>query len=114
VRIIESASKEWEGGRGYRKRVLVPESMLEEGVFVQQVSYAKGESMPAHHHERLTEVFYPLSEGNMEINGESLRIVPGTIIVCEPGDVHGIECVEEDFSILVIKVNSRPDDMIWD
>ena len=103
----------WVEGDGYRKRVIVPPEALGTSVLVQEVSFREGDTMPSHYHRRTTELFIPISEGEIRIDGEDVPLTKGTIIQCEPGDVHGIPKVERDFSILVVKVDAERDDTIW-
>jgi quercetin dioxygenase-like cupin family protein len=109
----EREAKEVQGD-GYLKRIVLPQGILPRGMFIQEVLFRAGERVRLHHHDVQTEVFMPLSHGAFRINGEDVSIGPGDILVCEPGDVHGNPVVRADFRIMVLKMNHRPDDIIWD
>ena len=102
-------------GQGYVKRVLIDESGLGIlGSFMQEVEFKKGDVVRQHHHRFQTEIFYALDEAPFEINGHKVTMSPGDIVVCEPGDVHGNPVIPRDFRILVLKVNFRENDIVWE
>ncbi len=102
-------------GQGYVKRVLIDESSLGiPGSFMQEVEFKKGDVVRQHHHRFQTEIFYALDEAPFEINGNKVTMSPGDIVVCEPGDVHGNPVIPRDFRILVLKVNFRENDIVWE
>lgn len=102
-------------GRGYLKRVLLDEATLGmPGSFIQEVEFRKGDVVPQHHHRFQTEIFYALDEAPFLINGEKVTMGRGDILVCQPGDVHGNPVIPHDFRILVLKVDYRENDTIWE
>ena len=104
----------WEQGQGYRKRKMLLEGVLPHQLdFLQEVRFRKGETVPPHYHRRQTEIFFVLARGSITINGARVDAEAGDVIVCEPGEVHGMPLVEEDFGFLVIKINYREDDTVW-
>jgi quercetin dioxygenase-like cupin family protein len=112
---IEPSQKDWRTGRGYSKRVVLGREDIGLKVdLVQEVMFKKGDKVPLHHHEVQTEIFYAITETLFEINGEDVLMRPGDIIFCEPGDVHGNPTVPEDSKILVLKVDYKEDDIVWD
>ncbi len=112
---FSSSERAWVQGKGYSKRVLIPSKELGiPGSFMQEVSFKKGDVVPQHHHAIQTEVFYALEEAWFVINGETLIMQPGDIVVCEPGDVHGNPVIPNDFRILVLKVGYAENDIYWD
>lgn len=114
MRRFEVKGTEWEQGRGYRKRKMLLEGVLPVKVdFLQEVRFRKGETIPPHYHRTQTEIFYVLARGSITINGERVDAEAGDVIVCEPGEVHGMPLVEEDFGFLVLKVDYREDDTVW-
>jgi len=114
MKLIRSSEADWEEGKGYRKRQLISEEQLGiEGSFLQEVSFRQGESVPMHYHMSTKEVFLPLDEAEFVINGESITIKPGDVLVCEPGDRHGNPVIRRPFRILVLKVGFVPDDTVW-
>ncbi len=113
MRLFDADDAEWLQRSGYSKRVIVPPGVLSPGMFLQQVAFKTGDTMPPHFHNRTTEVFIPTSSGEMVINGERVPLIPGTVLVCEPGDIHGIPLVKKDFDILVMKLDAEEDDNEW-
>ncbi|MCU0861444.1 MAG: cupin domain-containing protein [Methanomassiliicoccales archaeon] len=114
MRLYRSSEADWEEGKGYRKRLLISEAQLGiEGSFMQEVAFRPGESVPMHYHMRTKEVFLPLDEAVFVINGESVTIGPGDVLVCEPGDRHGNPVIHKPFRILVLKVGFVPEDTVW-
>ncbi|MCH9734040.1 MAG: cupin domain-containing protein [Actinomycetia bacterium] len=101
-------------GEGYLKRILVPEESLGiPGSFIQEVSFRKGDVVRQHYHRTQTEVFIALDEAHFEIDGEKVIMTPGDVVICEPGDVHGNPVIPHDFRILVLKIDYRDDDTVW-
>ncbi len=114
MRIIRSSSKEWIRGQGYSKKVLAQgDDFPQAGLLLQEVRFRKGESIPPHVHRVQTEVFFALTKGSITIDGKEARAEAGDIIVCEPGEVHSIPEIEEDFSFLVLKIDYRESDTEW-
>jgi quercetin dioxygenase-like cupin family protein len=107
------ASEEWEQGKGYRKRRLGRGPFPRTVDLVQEVRFRKGEVVPPHYHRVQTEYFYVLAKGSITIDGKKVDAEPGDLIVCEPGEVHGIPLVENDFGFLVMKIDYREDDTVW-
>jgi quercetin dioxygenase-like cupin family protein len=102
-------------GKGYLKRVLIDEKALGiPGSFIQEVEFRKGDVVRQHHHRFQTEIFYALDEAPFLINGSMVTMSPGDILVCEPGDVHGNPIIPNDFRILVLKVDYRENDIVWE
>lgn len=108
------AAEAWEEGAGYSKRRLLDGDPLPRMVdMLQEVRFKKGATVPPHYHRTQTEVFFVLAEGSITIEGRKVEAGPGDIIVCEPGEVHGMPLVEEDFGFLVLKIDYRTDDTVW-
>jgi len=106
--------RDWQEGKGYRKKRLLDSAPLPAEVsFIQEVRFSKGSTIPAHYHRTQTEIFYVLARGSMVINDEEIRMEAGDVVVCEPGEVHGMPLVEEDFAFLVMKIDHREDDTVW-
>lgn len=104
----------WIEGRGYRKKKLpVSNALPAEVNFIQEVRFSKGSSMPDHYHKKQTEIFYALASGYMIINDSEIMISQGDVIVCEPGDVHGIPEIKTDFGFLVLKIDYEENDTVW-
>jgi quercetin dioxygenase-like cupin family protein len=114
MREIRSKEIDWLRGSGYEKKVLLTDdSVSPPKAILQQVRFRKGESVPPHYHEVQTEAFYFLQNGALSIEGVRHDMGPGDILVCEPGEVHETPEVQEDFSIIVLKINFEHDDTVW-
>lgn len=114
MRLFREAEAEEVQGDGYRKRIVLPSGELPYGLFVQEVLFEAGQMVRQHHHAVQTEVFMPLSEGVFVVNGLKVRIGPGDVLICEPGDVHGNPVIEKDFRIMVLKLRHEEGDIYWD
>ena len=111
---FSASEKDWIDGRGYKKKRLLETSPLPAEVsLIQEVRFAKGSTVPPHHHKVQTEIFYALAAGSITIECREVRMEPGDMVVCEPGEMHGMPLVEEDFAFLVIKIDYREDDTVW-
>jgi quercetin dioxygenase-like cupin family protein len=109
-----AADRSWEQGKGYTKRRLLGEEILPRQIdLVQEVRFEKGSTVPPHYHKVQTEVFFVLGKGSITIDGQRVDAEPGDVIVCEPGEVHGMPLVEDDFGFLVMKIDYRDDDTVW-
>ncbi|MBI0583924.1 MAG: cupin domain-containing protein [Methanomassiliicoccus sp.] len=111
---FRASDTEWEQGQGYRKRKVFLEGVLPRPVdFLQEVRFRKGATVPMHYHRVQTEIFFVLAPGSITIDGVAVDAEAGDVIVCEPGEVHGMPLVEEDFGFLVMKIDHREDDTVW-
>lgn len=114
MQVFRAKDLDWEQGLGYRKRKMHLEGVLPRQVdFLQEVRFKKGATVPPHYHKVQTEVFFVLARGSITIDGERVDAEAGDVIVCEPGEVHGMPLVEEDFGFLVMKIDHREDDTVW-
>ncbi len=104
----------WQEGPGYSKRELLTKDLFPREVdLLQEVRFRKGSTIPPHYHREQTEVFFVLAKGSIVIDGKRIDAEAGDVIVCEPGEVHGMPLVEEDFGFLVLKIDYREDDTVW-
>ncbi len=114
MKVIRSSEKEWIEGQGYHKKVLLDGKLLEKPeVLVQQVIFHKGDSIPPHFHKSQTEIFFVLDSGSITINEEYIEVGKGDIVVCEPGEIHGMPKIKTEFSFLVLKIDYQEDDTVW-
>lgn len=114
MREIRSGKIEWITGKGYDKRVLLSdETVTPPKTLLQQVRFKRGESVPPHYHNIQTEAFYFLSPGTISIDGTIYEMEEGDVLVCEPGEVHEVPRVNDDFSIIVLKIDFEHDDTVW-
>lgn len=75
---------------------------------VSVMTHRKGESWPAHYHEKSTEINY-LLEGNMTLQGRYMEAP--TIFVLEPGEIAD-PTFHTDVKLVVIKTPSAPGDKV--
>jgi quercetin dioxygenase-like cupin family protein len=107
-------TKNWEEGQGYFKRKLLGDELFPLSIdMLQENRFKKGESVPAHYHKVQTEIFYVLAPGKITISDETIEVNKSDIVVCEPGEVHSIPTVKEEFGFLVLKVDYHSDDTVW-
>lgn len=113
---IEIHPGRWLPGRGYRKQPLATaEALAAPGALVQLVEMAPGDHIPEHTHDGARE-FYCVLAGRclLTVNGHTLRLEPGAMLLTEPGDVHSLHNDgEETFRLLVFKTNAAPGDTRW-
>lgn len=115
MRLIRARERRLVEGKGYSKKVLLTSEQIGlAGALLQEVSFQPGENVPSHHHSVQTEIFYALTEVRFEINGEEVILQPADIMICEPGDRHGNPHIPFEMRILVLKIDYREDDTIWD
>jgi quercetin dioxygenase-like cupin family protein len=114
IKHFKAASMQWVDGPGYSKRRLSTGDLFPQEVdLLQEVRFRKGSTIPPHYHKEQTEIFFVLAKGSITIDDRRIDAEAGDVIVCEPGEVHGMPLVEEDFGFLVIKINYREDDTVW-
>ena len=106
----------WQPGRGYCKQPLATaDALAAPGTLVQLVEMAPGDRIPDHTHDSARE-FYCVLAGRclLTVNGRTLQIEPGAMLLTEPGDVHSLHNDgEEPFRLLVFKTNVAPGDTRW-
>jgi len=108
---------EWIVSRGFRKKILADEKVLgQKGCLAQIVSVAPGDEVKPHYHKIQTELNYILQgNGILFFNKERIRTQPGDVIICEPGDIHGvINDTRDDFQFIVFKTNFVQNDIYWE
>lgn len=114
MQVFRAADFDWEQGAGYRKRKLRLDGVLPQKVdFIQEVRFKKGATVPPHYHRTQTEVFFVLAKGSITIDGVRIDAEAGDVIVCGPGEVHGMPLVEDDFGFMVMKIDYKDDDTVW-
>jgi quercetin dioxygenase-like cupin family protein len=113
---IDVHPERWQAGRGYRKQPLATAGALAApGTLVQLVEMAPGDTIPDHVHSSAREFYCVLSGGCLlAVNGNTLRLEPGDMLLTEPGDVHRLHNDgAEPFRLLVFKTNAAPGDTHW-
>jgi quercetin dioxygenase-like cupin family protein len=108
------SSDQWEQGLGYLKRKMPLDGVLPHQVdLLQEVRFSAGATIPMHYHQVQTEIFFVLAPGSITIDGTVIDAQAGDVIVCEPGEVHGMPRVQKDFAFLVMKIDYRDGDTVW-
>ncbi len=106
----------WIAAKGYRKNVLVTgEELHRVGALIQLVSIDAGQAILDHYHQHTFEVYFVVAgRCRLEVNGESILMHSGTLLLMEPGDVHSLRNDgSERFDLLVFKTNAVAGDLIW-
>ncbi len=99
----------------YKKKIIVKPEDLGDNIAVQIVSIKPKCEVKGHYHKRHSEIFYILSgKGKIIINDEEKTCEPGDVFICKPNDIHSaINDSNEEFKILVIKINYVENDIFW-
>jgi len=102
-------------GDGYLKRIVLESNDVGvKDALLQEVQFTAGEKVAFHFHQVTKEIFYCLQgPAPFVINGQQVLMEEGDCLICEPGDVHGNPIIENDFRILVLKVDHREQDTVW-
>jgi len=117
MKYIKPEEREWKDKEGYSKKILLTEEDFQtKGNIVQLVKFPARSKVKPHYHKQTKEVFYVLKEGGIIfIDDKKIRAKNGEIILCEPGEVHGvINDTDEEFRILVYKINAKKNDSYWE
>ncbi len=106
---------EWIDRGVYKKKVIVKPDDVDADIMVQVVSIKPKSEVKGHYHKRHTEIFYILNgKGKIIINDEEKLCERGDVFICKPNDIHSaVNESEEEFKILVIKINYVEDDIFW-
>jgi quercetin dioxygenase-like cupin family protein len=113
---IKPEEKEWEDKQTYSKKILFTEDELKsKGNVVQVVKFPPKTKIKTHYHKQTKEIFYILKEcGIISIDNQQVRARNGDILLCEPGEIHSVtNDTDEEFRILVFKINSKENDTFW-
>jgi len=110
VKIIKSENKEWQGGKGYSKKILFKPN--ENSIVVQEVKIGSGETAKSHYHKKQTEVFYFLNDnGYWLVNNEKIEPRVGEVLIIEPNDRHEVvNNSSADYIYLALKYNYEEND----
>lgn len=115
MKFVNQEEKEWVERRGYSKKILLTEDEIKsEGNLVQIVKVNPHTQIKPHYHKQTIEIFYILKGNAILFFGDrKIEAKPGDVFLCEPNDVHGvINDSNEEFSLLVFKINEKEDDFI--
>ncbi len=106
----------WISSEGYRKvKFAAEDDLKQKGALVQIVEIAAGDRVAQHYHKSSFEYLYVISGAcDFEINGETIPLKEGDMLLTEPGDKHSVHNRGEvPFRVLVFKTNAVPDDTYW-
>jgi len=113
---VNQEEKEWLERKNYFKKILLNEGEIKsKGNLVQIVKVNPHTEIKAHYHKETIEIYYILKGSAILFFGDKrFNAKSGDVFLCEPNDTHGvINDSEEEFVLLVFKVNMREDDLVW-
>jgi quercetin dioxygenase-like cupin family protein len=116
VKIVRSDEKKWLKRKGYSKKILFAEDVLEsKGHLVQIVKSRSHTEIKPHYHKQTVEIYHVLKgEAILFCGDQRTRSHQGDTFLCKPGELHGvINDTEEEFQLLVFKINARENDTYW-
>ena len=86
-----------------RKRVIVRRGEVPHLTQIARATFPPGETVPAHTHLDMWELFIcEEGKGMMTVNGRKIDLLPGTLVLVHPGDVH--ELSSDIHSGLIVSV----------
>jgi len=106
---------EWVKRHSYLKNIVFgAEDLNQEGTKFQIVKFSPGAKLKPHYHEKVTEIFYVVEgEGVFIFNDKKYKVGPGSIFLCEPKDVHGMENDSmKELVFLIFKTNETEGDSV--
>lgn len=116
MKIILPHQRIWKKERNYVKKILLYDKDIKGKIGqILMAKFKPGSKKEPHWHKIQTEIFFVLSGGaKIIINGEEFRCYPGEIIICEPNEIHEvINDTNQDFRILVLKINPKKQDIYF-
>jgi len=117
MKFVNQEEKEWLERKGYFKKILLTEDEIKsKGNLVQIVKVNPHTEIKPHYHKETIEIYYIIKGNAILLSGDKkFDAKPGDIFLCEPNDVHGvINDVDEEFVLLVFKINFKgEDDFAW-
>ena len=116
MKFVKSTEKKWLERRGYSKKILLTEEDLKsKGNIVQIVKNKPHTEIKPHYHNDMTEIYHVLKGNAIVFCGDTkVRAQSGDTLLCEPGEVHGLDNdTDNDFLFVVFKINANDEDMYW-
>lgn len=116
MKFVKISKKKWLQRQGYSKKILLTEEDLKsKGNLVQIVRNKAHTEIKPHYHKEMIEIYHILKGNAIIFCGDTrVRAQPGDTLLCEPGEVHGVDNdKDEDFQFVVFKINAKDDDMVW-
>ena len=114
---IRNADKPWLEKLGYSKKPLaLPDVIGQPGLLVQELKILPRQVCKNHYHKVQTEIFYFINVfGRFVVNGETINLEPGDVLIVEPNDWHEVSNTSEyDFLYVAFKFNWVEDDYYED
>ena len=116
MKIIKALDKDWIKGKGemnYKKRIItdnIPASVN----LIEEVLLSPGGEIPSHSHKVTFEIFYIINgRAKMKIGEREFEVNPKDMIFVEVGEEHSfVNDSNENFEMLVLKINFEKDDAI--
>ena len=116
MKFVKTTEKKWLERTGYSKKILLTEKDLKsKGNLVQLIKNKAQTQIKPHYHKEMTEIYHVIKGNAIVFCGDiRVRTQPGDTLLCEPGEVHGLENdTDEEFLIIVFKINAMDEDMYW-
>jgi quercetin dioxygenase-like cupin family protein len=116
MKFIKINEKKWLERQGYSKKILLTEEdLMSRGNLVQIVRNKAHTEIKPHYHKEMIEIYHILKGNAVIFCGEArVQAQPGDTLLCEPGEVHGVDNdTDEDFQFVVFKINAKDEDMVW-
>ena len=116
MKFVKFTMEGWLERQGYSKKILLTEEDLKsKGNIVQIVKNKAYTKIEPHYHKEMTEIYHILKGNAVVFCGNTrVRVLPGDTLLCEPGEVHGLNNdVNEEFLFVVFKINANDEDMYW-
>jgi quercetin dioxygenase-like cupin family protein len=116
MKLVKTSEKKWLKRKGYSKKILLTEKDLKSrGNLVQIIKNKPQTEIKPHFHKQMTEIYHVIKGNAIVFCGDKrIRSQPGDTLLCESGEVHGLENdTKEDFLIIVFKINAIDEDMYW-
>jgi quercetin dioxygenase-like cupin family protein len=116
MKFVKSTEKKWLKREGYYKKILLTEKDLKsKGNVVQIIKNEAHTEIKPHYHKNMIEIYH-IIKGNASVfcGNFRLRVQPGDTLLCEPGEVHGLDNdTDMDFLFVVFKINANDKDICW-
>lgn len=116
MKFVRLTQKKWLKKMGYSKKILLTEKDLKSKGNLVQIIKNKGHTeIKPHYHKDMTEVYHIIKGNAVVFCGDTkVRAQPGDTLLCEPGEVHGLDNdTDNDFLFVVFKINANDEDMYW-
>ncbi len=113
MKLIRGSEKTEEEREGYSRKVLMEHTFENEdckSTWVALVTIPPSGKAQAHFHENVTEIFYFLGKGIININEKLYEVNSGDLVIVEPNEAHWVKSGETSLQIVVFKFPNIPED----